>query len=79
MIKLTVNQRHRTPINHKFKSLVVGTVFIKRGNTQPTLLVKVNDTTYRYLAEEHTFNIGDMDTQCYIVEELEIQYSLRYE
>lgn len=79
MIKLTANRRHRVPHTYNFASLSIGTVFVKKDNTHNSIHIKVSDTTYRYLAEEHTFNIGDMDTQCYIVEELEIQYSLRYE
>lgn len=78
MVKVTINRRHRIPHVYDFTSLQNGAVFIKKDTDSNRLLIKQDKDHYSDICSTTLFT-ACLPLFCYIVEELEIQYSLRYE
>lgn len=78
MVKLTVRRHHRIPHIYDFASLREGEIFVKKDTDSNRILFKETKEHYSDLGDLTLFK-ADPQMQCYIVEELEIQYSLKYE
>lgn len=79
MAKLLVNRRHYTPKERNFASLECGELFVRVASDLNRILIKVTEKQYRELHEDILFSCVDLSMACYVVEELEVTYSLKYE
>lgn len=75
-VNLSINRTHKIPITVDFAHLSIGDVFTRVDNCQ-RLLIKVDSLYYRDLYETPIFE-ADATLRCYIVQDIDITYSLRY-